>query len=216
MSEDITSGSLPAGASEGSASTDGSETASTVEAGTIAKTLSKVLGKEFKDDASALKSVKDTYKMVGSVGQIKKQLETAGLSEADALTKLTATSAPQSAQPSSDVTQEIAALREQLEETQLVADRPELKEHLGLLKDLRSSGQSLREASESEKFKNVFDKVHGYDEIQKSKSVLESSPRLGRVRNKTEEARKLSEEGKQMAANKSAVSAVLDAFDLTK
>ncbi len=104
MSEDITSGSLPAGASEGSASTDGSETASTVEAGTIAKTLSKVLGKEFKDDASALKSVKDTYKMVGSVGQIKKQLETAGLSEADALTKLTATSAPQSAQPSSDVT----------------------------------------------------------------------------------------------------------------
>ncbi len=107
-------------------------------------------------------------------------------------------------------------MREQLEETQLVADRPELKEHLGLLKDLRSSGQSLREASESEKFKNVFDKVHGYDEIQKSKSVLESSPRLGRVRNKTEEARKLSEEGKQMAANKSAVSAVLDAFDLTK
>lgn len=214
MSEDITSGSLPGGASEGSASSDGTEAASTVEAGTVARVLSEALGKDFADDATALKSVKDTYKMVGSVGQIKKQLAEFGLNEADALSKLTETSTPQGQAASGDVSAEIAQLRAQLETSQLVSERPELKDHLDLLNKLRSPGQTLREAAESEDFKGVFEKVSGYDEIQKSRSVLESSPRLGRVKDKMAEARDLQQKGAHRPAVDSAVGSVLDAFDL--
>jgi hypothetical protein len=216
MSEDNPSAAVTGGASEGSAATEGAGNASNVEAGTIAKTLSEVLGRDFQDDASALKSVKDTYKMVGAVGQIKKTLDAAGLSEADALTKLTETSTPQSSATPSDVTSEIAALRDQLEVTQLVSERPELRDHLDLLNKLRAPGQTLRAAAESEDFKGVFDKIHGYDEIQKSKSVLESSPRLGRVKDKMQEAKQSLKDGQSSAANRAAVSAVIDALDLRK
>lgn len=217
MSEDITSASVPAGASEGSASSEGGETASTGASQSVAKVLSEVLGKEFKDDASALKSVKDTFNYVGDVGRIKNEInrvkETTGLSQEEILGRLS--QADQPAKQEVSVQDEIKALRGELEESKFFAERPDLKEYSATLNEIRSStGQSLREIAESESFKPILEKARAYDESQKSRSVLESSPRLGRVKDKIQEAKKLADSGDHRSAGKSAVGAVLDAYDM--
>ena len=217
MPEDITSASVPAGNPEGGAPVEGGETASNGE-GTIAKVLSEVLGKPFKDDESALKSVKDTFKYVGDVGHIKKEIsrvkETTGLSQEEILSRLAQADQPtQSAQAS--VNDEVTALKQQLDEMSFYSERPDLKDYKATLNDIQSrTGQTLGEIAESESFKPLLEKARAFDESQKSKSVLESSPRLGRVKDKMTEAREAAKTGNQVGANKSAIGAVLDAFDM--
>ena len=200
MSEDITPDGLSAGGNladaGGAASVSGPDSLNLSE-------LNSLLGKNFPTTAAALKSIKDTYSYTGQVGQLKSQLE--ALSGGGA--------APTQQVPGLEST--VRELQRKLEEQTFVSERPELKEYLPTLRDLSAStGKSLSEIAGSEAYKPLFEKVLAQDAAQKKRSVLESNPRLGQVRDKMQEAKAFLKEGDIDKARSTAVSNVLDAYDL--
>lgn len=214
MPEDTTSETLPAGESEGTSSEGGQEAASNVNDNGIAKVLSEALGKQFKDDETALKSVKDTFDFVGAVGQLKPKLNEikskTGLSENEILARLEQVDQPSDSSASRQNNDEITSLKHEVEDMRFYKQNPELESYAPFLSKLRSTtGQSLGEIVGSEEFKSVLDKAIEGDKAASKKSVLESSPRLGRVRDKMTDARKAVKENPRAAA-KLAVDAVLD------
>ncbi len=164
-------------------------TGPSVEAGAISlKELNAFLGKTYLDKDTALKSLKDTFSYVG------KKIEAA---------------MPQT--PASDPTV-AAELRKMSNEIFYAKnpqyDTPEYREVISKM------GENPAEVVGTPTFKNIFDKTSGYDKIQKQKTVLESNPRIGTVRNKITEAKEATKNRDYTAANKSAVGAVLDAYEL--
>lgn len=200
------------------ASTDGQETDSTVG---VKDALSKALGKDFKDDATALKAVKDTFNYVGKAGKflpyIEQLQEKYGgeknvIELMEELTKTDAPEAKEVSQPKVDESKFVS--REQYEADTFFSKRPELEPHRELLDALRSkTGKSLSEAAELPSFKNVFEKVKAYEETQNSKSVLHTNPRLGQAVDKVSKSRTALSEGRVAEATETAVDAVLDAFE---
>lgn len=199
MPDDITSDGL----SESGNSQDTEETASVSEADSLSLSeLNTFLGKTFPNKESALKSIKDTFSYTGQVGQLKKQLETLSSN----------TKAPA---PSSDLESTVRELQAKLEETTFLSERPELKEYLPTLRELQSStGKSMSELAGSEAYKSLFDKALEHDATQKKRSVLESNPRLGSVRDKFQESKDALAKGDFESAKDSAVGGVLEAYDL--
>jgi len=59
--------------------------------------------------------------------------------------------------------------------------------------------------------KNTLEKLRGFDDTEKAKSVLMSNPRLGQVTDKLDVAREASSKGDYVTAEKNAVAAVMDA-----
>lgn len=201
MSDDITPDGLPAGGNladaGGAASVSGADSLNLSE-------LNSLLGKNFPTTAAALKSIKDTYSYTGQVGQLKQQLEALSGNREQA---------PTHQVPGLEST--VKELQRKLEEQTFIAERPDLKEYVPTLRELRNStGKSMSELAESEAFKPIFEKVLAQDAAQKKRSVLESNPRLGQVRDKMQEARTYLKEGDMEKARSTAVSNVLDAYDL--
>jgi len=172
-------------------STDGEEAVegNPSEDNSIAKTLSEVLGKEFKDDATALKAVKDTFSYVGKkreqvAEEVKNEVDTSNL-----------------------------VTKEQYLNDMFYAKNPQHEPLRDVIDSMaKAKGQSVAEVIESDPYKKVFESHTGYQESQSAKSVLETNPTLGKVRNKLDEARDAVAKGNYKAAEKSAVSAVLDAY----
>ena len=200
MPDDITLNGLPEGGSlsdtGGAASVSGADSLNLSE-------LNSLLGKNFPTTAAALKSIKDTYSYTGQVGAMRAQLE--------ALSSAQTAQAPQS----NELATTVKELQKQLEEQTFLAERPEFKEYLPTLRELRNTtGKSMSELMSSETYKPLFEKVFAQDAAQKKRSVLESNPRLGQVRDKMQEAREANKSGNRSEAVSTAVSAVLDAYDL--
>jgi hypothetical protein len=214
MSEVSNSASVPTGNPEGGAPAEGGENASSDMLGRLSKTI----GRDFPDEATALDAIKETFNYVGSVGQLKKKilsLKDQGISEEEVFNRVEQLGQSTTAAPRNDVQSEINALKQRLDETTFYSENPDLKEYQGFLSEIQAdTGRSLSQIVESDSFKTVLEKAKGYDASQKSKSVLESSPRLGRVKDKMTEAREASKAGNQVGANKSAIGAVLDAYDM--
>lgn len=112
--------------------------------------LNKLLGKDFKDVPTALKSLADTNSFVG------KKLEAA---------------AP--AAPAVDAA--LASKVQSLEEQLFFTANPQYKGYESILKKL---GSNLSEAAASDDFKSIFEKGKIADDVASSKSVLTSNPRL--------------------------------------
>lgn len=75
----------------------------------------------------------------------------------------------------------------------------------------RELNLSVSEAVEKdEALKTSLDKLRGYDDTEKARSVLMSNPRLGQVTDKLSVAREASAKGDFVAAEKNAVAAVMD------
>ena len=202
---DITSESLPGaqdvGASDGKSEAVGSESAKS-----FAKQVSELLGKDFVDDESAAKAIKDTFSYVGKKReQIAEEVKR------------------------NDIDMSKFVPREQYEEDQFFAKHPEYSELKSIIRDgARANNVSVDKYTETEAFKTLFGKVSGFEEVQKKKSVLESNPRLGMASDKAKTAvEKIRESSKARAtgdsyvANKlenearsDAVSSVIEAYDL--
>lgn len=199
MPEDITSD----GQLEGGNPSDAEETVSESDAGSLnLSELNQFLGKNFPTKEAALKSIKDTYSYTGKVGQLQKQIDelSAGQAKPDTGSGLEST---------------VRELQAKLEETTFLSERPDFKEYLPTLRELRkSTGKSMSELVASEAYKPLFEKALAQDATQKKRSVLESNPRLGQVRDKFQEARESLEKGNYETAKDSAVSGVLEAYDL--
>lgn len=121
----------------------------------IAKILSKELGKEFKDDESALKAVKDTFSYVGKKqdqvkNEVKKELQIDEVVQ--------------------NVANENKLMRQELFYLKNKEyDTPEVREFI------QETGKDPADVVNSESFKKIFDKVKGYEKAQESANVLKSN-----------------------------------------
>jgi hypothetical protein len=162
------------------------------EAGSSGLTLSElnqVLGKEFKDKESALKSLKDTNEYVGKAKQeLKKAQESVNPQLVDEVQKLKASYQQDrfyTANP--DYNQE------------------EVKEILG---------DDPAKALENPKIKKAVEAIAAHYKSEKSKSVIHSNPRLGQAVDSIAQAREAANKGDFKGANKTAIDSVLKAYDL--
>lgn len=211
--EHITSEALP--------DTGGQEAGS--EEMSVAAVLSKELGKEFADDQSALKAVKDTFNYVGEVGKYKKSVESVmsakNMSQDEAVKFIEAMA---QSPASSDNTAEATAKdgyvsREEFERATFYAENPQYKEHKTLLETLsKGTGKSLGEVIKMDEFKSVFDAAKAHAESGKSKSVVHSNPRINAATDSMSEARAALDKGDYHGARKGAVGAVMEAVGLVK
>lgn len=152
--------------------------------------LNATLGKNFTSKEAALKSLKDTQSFVG------KKVE------------------PAPATQQFDASQFVS--KAEFEENLFFANNKEYDtpEARTLLKGLRGEGQSLNEVANSDGFKSVYGKIKVADDLAKSKTVLEPNSRMGKATTKIGEAEELASKGNTAGAAKSAVGAVLEAYDL--
>lgn len=189
----------------------------TQEVVSVKDILSQTLGKDFKDDASALKAVKDTFDYVGKAGKYQKPIQ--AVREAKnfgndeqaikyIMENITPETAPAPVQPAPDNTR-LDALEKELKETRFYAENPDLKPHADLI---RSLGSDPYEVVSKDVFKNTVEKLKAYDEKENSKSVLHSNQRLGVVTDTLSQARQAASQGDHTAAAAKAIEAVNEAY----
>lgn len=190
----------------------------------VAQILGEALGKQFPDDATALKAVKDTFSFVGEAGKYKKAAEAAAqVAGVDVKSFIEnpmsifepETQVPAPAQESTPVDLSKYVDIDTYNRDMFYKDNPELKPLQKTIDSyVKANGVSHADAVSSDDLKPVLEKVKGYDEIQSSKSVVESNPRLGEVTSKLDEAAALQAEGKDGAARTKAVDAVISTLEL--
>jgi len=125
--------------------------------------------------------------------------------------------------------QDLSAIQRKFSEDLFFVKHPDLEPHRELAEALASKhGVDVTEAVNLDSFKSYVEKSSGYDTTQKAKSVLQSNPRLGAVKDSMQEARALSKQAREAlqsgdanyAANLSetakdkAVEAVLGAYNI--
>lgn len=159
------------------------QTSPEVEAMTLNE-LNTLLGKSFKDKASAMDSLKQLNSYVGK----KKE---------DIIKELSG--------GNENITKEIKQIKENL----FYSKRPELEEYRPLISKL---GENPEEVVGTQEFKTIFEKAKGYDETVKLKTVLESNPRLTSSRDHMTKAREASQAGNKAQAENFALKAVLDSL----
>lgn len=191
--ENITPDGQPDGSQLNPAGPDG--TVSNVSAdGLTLSEINATLGKNFPTKEAALKSFKDTFSYVGKkVEDVKREV----LSEVktdERLNQLAGELAEERKERFYDRNPQYGSLRTIIEKI----------------------GGNPVEVVNSEEFKGIYEKVSGYDETQKLKTVLESNPRLSSSRDSLTKAREMSkgldrptEEVEAMVAN-----AVKDAYGM--
>jgi len=133
---------------------------STNEGLTLAE-LNSMLGKNFKDKTTALKSVKDTYSYVG------KRKE-------DIIKEVGGNN------------NEIASELKLIKDNMFFDKNPDYSQYKGLIAKM---GDNPVDVVNSEEFKAIFEKAKGFDENQKLKSVLVSNPRLAQTKDTLTKAR---------------------------
>ena len=179
--------------------------------------LSEELGRDFPDDATALKAVKDTFSYVGKAGKYKayndviEKLQTK-YGDTEKVKQIMENLIDGEVKPQVDSKDYIS--RDQYETDTFFAKNSNLESHRELIEALRvKTGKSLNEVVELPSFKSVYEKARAYDESEKSKSVLTTNPRLGQVTDKMTQARESASKGDYKGASASALSAVLDAYE---
>lgn len=144
------------------------------------------LGKQFDSKEAALKAIKDTFSYVGKKKEdIAKEFE---------------------AQPSDKFVS-----REEFLKATFYAENPEFKPYQAIISKL---GSDPREVIKDETFKQIYEKAKGFEQIETSKSVLHSNPRLSKVTDNLQEAREAAKNGDYNTAQNKAVEGVIDAFGL--
>lgn len=212
--EITTSDTLP---EDGSAdSPDGKETGSVAGVKDI---LSKVLGKEFPSDETALKFVKDNHSFSGKTRNYQpliEKIEAKYGGQGEALKVMEQILQDQPKQEAVDTSkfapiEEVQKLRNDIWESK----NPDLVPFKELISDAaKARNISLDEAKELDFVKATIEKARAYDQIENSKSVLQTNSRLGQVTDKIAQAQKSMDEGNVDAARASATSAVLEAYGL--
>lgn len=147
--------------------------------------LNTLLGKDFKDKATALKSVKDTYSYVGKRKEdIAK--EVGGGNEM------------------------LASELKQIKENMFFDKNPDYAPYRSLMTKM---GSNPEEVAGSPEFKNIFEKAVGFDASQKLKSVLVSNPRLASSKDNLTKAREAQQSGNSELADNLVARAVLETLE---
>jgi hypothetical protein len=187
---------------------------------TLVQLVNKELGTNYKDDEAALQGLKETKNFVGTVGQVKpffdkareKGIPTSKLFEAMDKIINNDNSAPQAQPPSVDISklatkEEVAKLQRDL----FYKEKPQFEPYRQAIDGMAdATGKSPSEIVASDAFKPVFEKASGFDELQKSKSVLQSNPRLGVATDNLAKAQDALKQGDFGKASNLAVGAVME------
>lgn len=204
--EIITDGSLPGDAHMTPSDAQSAVSTKSPDAGEVktftssaeALSLSEIntyLGKNFKDKDTALKAINDTFSYVG-----KKKEDIAREFK------------PQEGQSSEELKrlrEEMAYLRkERFYDKNQDLNTPEYRTLIDKL------GNNPEDVVKMPEFKAVFDKVKGFDESQKLRTVLESNPRVSSSRDSLSKAREAQSQGNREAVERLATDAVLATMGL--
>lgn len=149
--------------------------------------INSLLGKNYKDPESALKSIKDTFSYVGKKVEVAKPAS------------------------SNDISGDVARQLKEMKDELFYSKNPQYESLRGFISKI---GENPADVVSAPEFKSVFEKASGFDKIQKQKTVLESNPRIGTVRNKLQEARDSASKYDYAGANTKAVDSVLEAYEL--
>lgn len=176
----------------------GAQAAIAVEVLTLAE-INEQLGKQFPTKESAIKAFKDTFSYVGKKKEdIEKEVR-ANIQQDDRVSKLE---------------KDLAAERKE----RFFDRNPQYAEPT-VRKLIEKIGGEPTDVVNTEEFKQVFEKMSGYDKTQKLKTVLESNPRLVASRDSLAKARDAQQKSGGVVTHEvqaHAVDAVMDAFDLKK
>lgn len=214
--ESTDSGDVASASSEGGKDDAGSDSNASFSLKDWAK---EELGKEYNSDEDAAKALKQLNSYVGEYGEVKKLAEEKGVNLKDAIAK--------AGQKPVDTSSDFVS-KEQYEQDLFYSNNKgyePLKEVIGALS--AKEGKSAAEVVETDAFKAIFEKYQKGDEVDKSKSVITSNPRLGVVKdgveksqNAMKEYNKAVKEGDLPTANahyetakNAAVGAVIDSFN---
>lgn len=152
--------------------------------------LNTLTGRDYKDKETALKSLKETYSMVGKAGKIAKDNK---LME-------------EKLQNNDSALSEIKLIKEEL----FYSQNPEFKPYRDTI---AAMGTNPADVVEKESFKKIFTDLTEYEKTKNAKSVLESNPRIGQAKTKIDEARDMVSRGQYAESKATAVDAVLQAYD---
>lgn len=189
---------LELGSPDGSeAELDGGQPDGSVEAsgnGLTLEEINKTLGKDFKDKETALKALADTNSYVGKLNNELSQLK------------------KQSAANPQDNTlaDKVANLEKTLAQKDFYTANPQYN-----TKEIKKIlGDNPINAIADEDMKRAADAIVAQNEAVKSKSVLHSNPRLGKVTDKFTQAQELRKAGNETAGRQAVTEAVIDAYEL--
>lgn len=146
------------------------------------------LGKEFPTKEAALKSLKDTFGYVGKVGQLEKKVKELEDKPGDYASA-----------------SELKDLKNEL----FFSKNPEYEQYRDVIAKM---GDNPADVVSSDTFKGIFEKARGFDEVQKTKTVLQSNPRLAQAISKTDELKSLVSSNKTDEARDLAARIAIDAF----
>lgn len=212
MDQDLNPGSLP-DMDGGQSSGDGGQ--SNQSGVSIKDVLSTTLGRTYESDEAALKAVKDLNSYVGRKVEDAVRHAANDPLFADDLRKMLGTQPASANKEPNDVDTSKFISKDQYEQDMFFSKNPGYEPYRDLLKGLSvANNVSLVEAAKLDTFKTVYEKATAYDQVQKSKSVLETNPRLGHVTDKLSKARENLAAGNDIAAKDDAVAAVLEAYKL--
>lgn len=185
--------------------------------------LNETLGKEFKDEETALKSVKDTFSYVGKqddlLNTVKGVMKETGMEESTFIETLKSMSEqkPQAEEPRAETTpvSDDVIPKSQYLEDRFFDKNPELEGIRDYIKPLKNSNDEFKSMSwddfaGTEAVTKLKDTFTGFEEANSKKSVVESNPRLGAISDKFTQARQAQESGDDATAKSTAVSAVID------
>jgi len=186
--------------------------------------MKQALGKEFPDNDTALKSLKDTYGFVSKAGWHKKAIDAVAqaknLDEKGAVQYIMET-LTQEPKPIAEIPKEPAidpnkfVSREEYDKEMFFSKNQDYEPYKEVISNLqKATGKPLNEIVQMEAVKTLFDKAKAHDETEKTKSVLMSNPRLGAVQDKITQAKDKLSAGDHVGAKADAVAAVIDAYGI--
>jgi hypothetical protein len=202
--ENITPDTLPDGSQLNPAGVDGAvgngtgtgtAPAQQMDALSLAE-INNLLGKTYPSKDIALKSIKDTFSYVGKPREAIEKEVRASVQQDDRISKLA---------------QEL-----EIERKERFYDRNPQYADPSIRKIIDTIGGNPVDVVNREEFKNVFEKVSGYDKSTKLKTVLESNPRMVSSRDNLTKARDLRDSQGQVTneVQKFALDAIKDAYNL--
>ncbi|MEM4270778.1 MAG: hypothetical protein QXO70_01635 [Candidatus Pacearchaeota archaeon] len=217
MEEELTNHSFGV---SGEDSADPSEGKENGENGVSLKDLvNEITGRSYASDEEAAKGLQHTYRYVGKVGKFApyiEKLEKKYGGEKEVLKfmeEIVNKNENEESKENVDISNFVS--KEQYEIDTFFAQNQQYQPHKDIILALKKeSGKPLSEVVEMPSFKDLFEKAKGYENVEKSKSVLQSNPRLGEVVDKITEAKEKLNSGDYNSAKKSAVEAVIETFDL--
>lgn len=175
--------------------------------------VNKELGTTYKDDAAALAGLKQTKDYVGRVGQVMPFFDKAkelGIPTSKLFEAMDNTiNNPQGTQPTADTSKFVT--REEMDRELFYKDNPQYVPFKPMI-DAMATSQKVEASAVvgQDAFKTIFDKAKGFDEVQRSKSVLQTNSRLGVASDSMTKASEAMKNGNQPAAVQNAMDAVLE------